>query len=68
MITKNQLPLVGAMSVKEFAKWAGISRSSAYLLIRDGQLRARKVFSRTIIAVIDAEEWLARQPLISSKV
>ena len=64
MITKDQLPFYGAMSVEQFADRMGISRSLPYLIIREGQLRALKVFSRTLITVADAEDWLARQPLV----
>jgi hypothetical protein len=51
----------GAMSVADFAIWAGIGRTTAWKEIRDGQLRAVKVSARTIIRFADAEKWLATQ-------
>lgn len=52
----------GAMSVNDFAIWAGIGRTTAWKEIRDGQLRAVKVSARTIIRFADAESWLASRP------
>ena len=48
----------GAMSVNDFALWAGIGRTTAWKEIRDGHLRAVKVSARTIICFADAESWL----------
>jgi hypothetical protein len=55
----------GAMSVSDFAIWAGIGRTTAWKEIRDGQLRAVKVSARTIIRFADAENWLATRPQLS---
>lgn len=52
----------GAMSVNDFAIWAGIGRTTAWKEIREGQLRAVKVSARTIIRFADAENWLATRP------
>lgn len=52
----------GAMSVNDFAIWAGIGRTTAWKEIRDGHLRAVKVSARTIIRFVDAESWLASRP------
>ncbi|QQO18605.1 helix-turn-helix domain-containing protein [Bradyrhizobium diazoefficiens] len=52
----------GAMSVNDFALWAGIGRTSAWKEIREGNLRAVKVSARTIIRFTDAENWLATRP------
>jgi hypothetical protein len=52
----------GAMSVNDFALWAGIGRTTAWKEIREGQLRAVKVSARTIIRIADAESWLATRP------
>ncbi len=52
----------GAMSVNDFAIWAGIGRTTAWKEIRDGHLRAVKVSTRTIIRLADAENWLATRP------
>ena len=47
------------MSVREFARWAGISRAKTYLLITDRSLRTFKLGSRRLIRVADAQAWLA---------
>ncbi len=52
----------GAMSVNDFAIWAGIGRTTAWKEIREGHLRAVKVSARTIIRFADAENWLASRP------
>jgi hypothetical protein len=52
----------GAMSVNDFAIWAGIGRTTAWKEIREGHLRAVKVCARTIIRFADAESWLASRP------
>jgi len=52
----------GAMSVNDFAIWAGIGRTSAWKEIRQGNLHAVKVSARTIIRFADAESWLAGRP------
>jgi hypothetical protein len=52
----------GAMSVNDFAVWAGIGRTTAWKEIREGRLRAVKVSTRTIIRFSDAEGWLAARP------
>lgn len=52
----------GAMSVNDFAIWAGIGRTTAWKEIREGHLRAVKVSARTIIRFADAESWLATRP------
>lgn len=55
----------GAMSVNDFALWAGIGRTTAWKEIRDGHLRAVKVSARTIIRFVDAETWLATRPSLA---
>lgn len=49
----------GAMSVNEFAVWAGIGRTTAWKEIREGRLRAVKVSARTIVRFNDAQTWLS---------
>jgi hypothetical protein len=56
----------GAMSVNDFAIWAGIGRTTAWKEIREGHLRAVKVSARTIIRFADAESWLATRPQLSA--
>jgi hypothetical protein len=53
-------------SVEEFCEIYDICRSSAYLEIRKGRLKARKVGRRTIIADEDAEDWFAKLPRVKA--
>lgn len=57
----------GAMSVNDFAVWAGIGRTTAWKEIREGHLRAVKVSTRTIIRFSDAEGWLATRPQLDCR-
>lgn len=60
---KQQAPNSGgAMSVTEFARWAGIGRTSAWNEIRIGALRAIKANTRTLVTVDDARRWLSSRP------
>ncbi|MBP1625952.1 MAG: Helix-turn-helix domain [Holophagaceae bacterium] len=61
--TQNHLlPVRGVMSVEEFLQWAGISRWLFYKLVKQGAIRPRKVQSRTIIPIEEAERWLRNLP------
>jgi hypothetical protein len=62
--TNNSLP--GAMSVNDFATWAGIGRTTAWKEIKEGRLRAVKVSARTIIVTDDAYAWLTTRPAVGS--
>lgn len=64
-MTKNFERPRGAMSVADFALWAGIGRTTAWKEIRDGHLRAVKVSARTIIRFADADSWLATRPSLA---
>lgn len=64
-MTENFEKPRGAMSVTDFALWAGIGRTTAWKEIRDGHLRAVKVSARTIIRFADAESWLATRPSLA---
>ena len=50
-------PQKAAQSVEEFAEDNGISRTTTYVEIREGRLRANKVGSRTIITSENAKKW-----------
>ncbi|MDP2227067.1 MAG: hypothetical protein Q8J78_06285 [Moraxellaceae bacterium] len=54
----------GAMSVNDFATWAGLGRTTAWNEIREGRLRAVKVSSRTLVTMTDAEQWLISRPTV----
>jgi len=47
------------MSIKEFGKAYGLSRSTIYNLMDTGQLRSFKVGTRRLIPVEAAEQWFA---------
>jgi excisionase family DNA binding protein len=47
-------------SINEFAATYGLGRSTVYRLLRSGDLKARKIGKRTVIAAEDAESWLGR--------
>lgn len=50
------------MSVEEFLAWAGISRWKFYDLVKNGEIRPRKIGSRTVIPIEEAERWLRDLP------
>lgn len=53
---------VGAMSIDDFCRWAGIGRSLAYTEIAAGRLRTTKVGRRTLVTAEAASTWLAALP------
>lgn len=57
-------PAVAAMSILEFARQYGVSRSFVYIELAAGRLIARKASGRTIIAAADAEAWLRNLPVL----
>lgn len=57
----------GAFTVNAFCRAFGIGRTKAYEEMKAGRLKARKVGSRTIIAEVDAQAWLASLPALPSK-
>jgi hypothetical protein len=48
--------------IDEFAARNSISRSQAYIEVKEGRLNARKVGSATIITLEDESTWLASLP------
>ena len=56
------LHLQGAISVKEFCRWASIGRTVAYEEITLGRLKVRKVGRRTLIPFAEAQRWLESLP------
>ncbi len=56
-----ELPRI-ALTVTEFAKAIGVSKSTAYSLIREGKVLARKVRRRTLVFLSDNESWFDRFP------
>ena len=55
-------PEVGALSIAEFAVWAGICRSKVYMEIVAERLVADKIGRRTLIWKSEAERWRADLP------
>ena len=54
----------GAMSVGDFATWAGIGRTTAWNEIRFSRLRAIKAGGRTLVTFEDAQHWLSTRPTV----
>lgn len=55
-----------AMSIARFSEEYAIGRTKAYEELKSGQLRGRKIGSRTIICQDDAEDWLRQLPAVSA--
>ena len=55
----------GAMSVDQFAKWAGIGRTMVYEQIRTGELAAIKASRR--ITFEAASRWLKTRPVLPAR-
>ena len=53
----------GALTIKEFCDWSGVSLTKAYEEINAGRLVMRKLGRRSIIRRIDAEQWLSDLPV-----
>lgn len=53
---------IGARSIGEFCRWAGIGRSLAYKEISAGRLKTKKVGRRTLITTDAASAWLNELP------
>ena len=50
------------MTIREFCEWSRIGKTAAYREIKLGRLVLRKVGSKSLIAVADAEAWLQSLP------
>ena len=48
-----------ALPITEAARLSGVGRSTIYSEVKQGNLKIRKVGSRTIIAMEDLRAWLA---------
>lgn len=56
-----------AYQLAGFCRAYGVSRSKAHLEIKAGRLKARKMGTRVIITVEDADAWLSGLPTVSPK-
>ena len=51
-----------AYTVAQFCRQFGVSRSTFYRMIRDGEIRTKKLGARTLVRAEDAKEWLDSLP------
>lgn len=56
-----------AYTVPEVLEAVGISRTKLYEVIGAGDLRARKLGTRTVILKVDLDAWLDRLPIIGDE-
>lgn len=56
-----------AVTIMEAASIAGLSRSTIYLEIQTGRLRAFKVGRSTRIKIADLQKWIDEQPLVQPR-
>jgi len=61
-VIRHPAPPRGAMSVDEFLQWAGISRWMFYQLVKRGLIHPKKIGTRTVVPVEEAERWLRELP------
>ncbi len=52
----------GAITLQDFCRWAGVSRSFVYREIEAGRLTSRKAGRRTLITHEAAHRWLESLP------
>ena len=50
--------LRGAMTIKDFSRWAGIGRTKVYEEIADKRLAPFKIGNRTLVTYVEAVRWL----------
>jgi excisionase family DNA binding protein len=55
-----------AYSISEACDASGFGKSTIYLEIAKGKLRARKMGARTFILAVDLQDWLANTPAAES--
>jgi hypothetical protein len=60
----SQLAEQRAFDIAEFCRRYGLGRTRAYEEIASGRLRVRKCGRKTLIALDDAEQWLANLPSV----
>lgn len=59
-------PQPALMTIREFCAWSRIGKTAAYREIKLGRLRLRKVGSKSLIDVSDAEAWRRSLPTASA--
>jgi hypothetical protein len=60
--TSPGVELPAAMDMNRFCRWASVGRTKAYDEIKAGRLRVRKIGSKTVVLLSDAEQWLQALP------
>jgi len=50
------------MTVNEFLHWSSIGRTRFYEEVKIGRLKLRKIGRKSVVSIVDAEEWLANLP------
>ena len=56
----------GAMTVREFCKWASVGKTTLYSQAKSGRITLRKIGGRTLILRSDAEAWLRALPTVAA--
>jgi excisionase family DNA binding protein len=51
-----------ALQIQEFCDMYGVGKSTMYEEVKAGRLQVRKIGKRSLIAVDDADRWLANLP------
>lgn len=62
MTAQPDLSAVKALTIRRFTEVYGISRAKTYRLIEEGELRAVKVGTRTLIPANSAQAWFNGLP------
>ena len=66
---RQEPPYKLAISISEFAEMLGVSRPTAYEIIRRSDFQgAFKLGKRTLISMPKAQEWIEKQVQISERV
>jgi excisionase family DNA binding protein len=60
----EDMPTIGALTVKEFSKLYSLGRTRIYEEIDAGRLRAVKIGAATRISRAEAERWFASLPAL----
>ena len=52
----------GLLTVNDFCKWASIGRTKLYAEMNAGRLMAKKIGSRTLFPIAEAQKWMEQLP------
>jgi hypothetical protein len=62
------LPVVEAMTIREFGRRYSLCRASCYVEIREGRLTACKIGYKTVILREDADRWVRNLPRVTPRI